>query len=521
MGQRLRHIIGDQFGAAIVEQTLEKAVQAAKERAGKAQTQFYDPVSMFMGREWVTRMNAPLTPNDLRAMATNPIIGSIVQTRINQVAAFCQPRTSAYDIGFEVKPVDQKMKSGKADVPALTNWIYNSGLLGHGDGSLETFARKFIRDSLVLDQACAEIVNARDGSPAYMVTVDAATIKRLQASMKFDAKPSDPLYAQVVDDVILAQYTSTEMIFGVRNPQTDIRFLGYGTSELEWLLRTVTSILNAEKYNSGQLTQGGTQKGLLVVKGDVDNDQFDVFKRDFREVIRNAATNWRPPVLRVSKEADVDWLSLDRANRDMEYSALFDFLVKQACGVYQIDPTEINWSIGQAGATVNFESTGDTKQVASRQKGLKPLLTFLANQMNLNVIQRLDERFRMEFIGLEYDRKTDVDIAEKEGRTFKMVDELREERGLRRLPGGKGQIILNTVFAQMEAPEQDPPGGELIDIQPDDSPSTPTKNGKDKGKLEIDEKADTDSGPVKEEDKKAATGKAKDPLKGKNASKDS
>ena len=31
------------------------------------------------------------------------------------------------------------------------------------------------------------------------------------------------------------------------------------------------------------------------------------------------------------KDADVQWLRLDSPNRDMEYSQLFDFLVKQAC----------------------------------------------------------------------------------------------------------------------------------------------------------------------------------------------
>ena len=169
---------------------------------------------------------------------------------------------------------------------------------------------------------------------------------------------------------------------------------GYGMSELEVLIRTVTTILNAEKFNAGQLTQGGTQKGVLVIKTDgAESRQVESFKRDFREALRNASSFWRPPVLHVSKESDIDWLTLDRSNRDMEYAQLFDFLVKQACGVYQIAPEEINWSIGAAGASMQFESRSHDKIVTSQKRGLRPLLNFFASMLNVCVLNRVAEGF--------------------------------------------------------------------------------------------------------------------------------
>lgn len=437
IGKRVRDIIGDQFGAAIVEQTLEKAVREAKERAGAPQTTFYDPVSMFMGREWTEKKGA-LLPADLRRMAQNPIVGSIVLTRINQVAAFCSPRTSAYDAGFEISTEEGE---DLATESMLTRWVANMGMEGYGEANLETFARKFMRDSLILDQGCAEIVSKRNGMPAYAVAVDAGLIQRLPASLDYATPPNskDYHFCQVLDDQIQTYYTAHQMMLGVRNPQTDLRAAGYGMSELELLIRTVTTILNAEKYNSSQLNQGGTSKGVMVVKGDAPEESFQQFKRDFREAVRNAATVWTPPVLRISEGAEVDWVTLDRSNRDMEYSALFDFLVKQACGVYQIDPSEVNWNI--SGAAVNFESRSDMKAATSRQRGLKPLLTFLSNEINSNLLHRMDPRYRMEFTALEEDRALDAEIREREVQTVKTINEVRKDLGLPPIKGG--DVILS------------------------------------------------------------------------------
>lgn len=446
LSQRVRHIIGDSFGASIVEQNLEKAIKEAKERATAPEATFYDPMSLFMGSEWMNRKSTSLSFNDLRMMAKNPIMGSIIQTRINQVAAFCSPQQDAYDYGFQIVTDEDDAKEDLARKQEIQKWIYGCGIPGYGEDNLETFARKFIRDSLVLDQACAEIVYRKNGTPAYVVTVDSATVRKLRASLNYATPPNseEPLYVQVIQDQIVASFSYDQMIFGVRNPQSDITYAGYGMSELEMLMRVVTTILNTERYNSGQLNQGGTQKGILVVKGDAARQEMEVFKRDFREAIRNAAFSWRPPVLQVGKDAAVDWVTLDRSNRDMEYSQLFDFLVKQACGVYQIDPSEINWQIGQSGSRTTFESRQGEKQNLSKQRGLKPLLTFLSNQINMNLINRIDPRYRIDFVGVDQDRKTDVELREREVKSFKTVNEVRAGLNLEPIMGG--DIILNEIF---------------------------------------------------------------------------
>lgn len=458
--QRLQHIIGDSFGASIVEQTIEKAIKESRERAAEPKSIFYDPLTMFMGRNWLQRTDNQITPQDLRMMARNPIIASIINTRLNQIAAFCIPRSEEYQLGYEITPMDGKTKDPEMQ-EAIRDWVRTMGIEGYGEALLENFARKFMRDSLTLDQGCAEIVNARDGTPAYTVVIDAGKIKRTRASLSY-ATPTgsqDPWYCMVVEEQIVAEYAQNEMIFGIRNPQTDMSFVGYGQSEMETLVRTITTLINTEKYNAGQMTQGGTQKGIFTVQGDVDKDQFEIFKRDLREAIRNAANYWRPPVLRIGKDSKVDWVALDRSNRDMEYAALFEYLVKLSCGVYQIDPSEINWSINAAGTKVNFEGNPEKKSGVSRDKGLRPLLTFLANQINLSLVHRMDPRFRLEFLGFDADRQADADVINKEVTTFKTVNEARKERKLPSL-GPAGDVILSQYFVpEGDAIEPEAPPG--------------------------------------------------------------
>ena len=450
--QRLRGIIGSQLGADIVEYNIEKAIESAQSLArtgAKPMSKFYDPYSIFMGREWLAKAGSALTFTDLRMMAKNPIIGSIIQTRLNQVAAFCHQSNGSYEAGFQIKS-----NTGDGDSSKLSNkqaevakFVQTAGMSGYGDSNLEEYARKVIRDSLVMDQCCGEVVMRNNGIPAYMVAVDGSTIRRLMKSLQYVAGTSDPIYAQVIDEVVVAQYTKQQLMYGIRNPSTDIRSNGYGSSELEMLVNVVTTLANAEKYNSTSLAQGGTQKGLLVIKGDVDEPQLESFKRDFRSAIQNAAHTWKPPVLRIGPEANVDWVTLDRANKDMEYSQLFDFIVKLATGVYQISPDEVNWQVGQSGASVTYNSGVKDRLSYSQDKGLRPLLQFFAGHLNASVVSRVDPNLSLEFTGLGTSKTEEVELRTKEVGSFKTLNEVRADANLPPLEGG--DVVLNPVLASM------------------------------------------------------------------------
>lgn len=459
--KRLKGIIGSSLGADIVEYNLEKAVKDAEQKAlltAKPVSVFWDPWTLFMGREWLYRARSVLTFDDLRAMSRSPIIAAIIQTRLNQVAAFCSPSGYTGDYGFKVTIMgDATKKADKANedlIRETTSWLSTAGYIGYGDKTLEDFARKFIRDSLTLDQACGEIVPRLNKMPAYLAAVDGATVRRTAKSLSYDSAPNDIHYVQVLDEVKRAEYTKEQLIFGVRNPQTDVRANGYGMSELEYLINLITIMANAEKYNSSQLAQGGTSKGMLVVKGEVDKTEIQSFRRDFRHAIQTAAVGWRPPVLHVGTGAEVDWTPLDRANKDMEYNQLFEFVVKLTTAVYQISPAEINWNIS-TGSRVTFQSGAKDVLNYSQDKGLRPLLKFFANQMNQALV-RFNPDLRMEFDGLTKSTATEeADLRMKEVASYKTLNEVRKEANLPELEGG--DIVLNPIYAGAVKPPEPAP----------------------------------------------------------------
>lgn len=434
----------------MVEYQLEKAVIAAQKaaQAGAAPvSQFYSPYSLFMGREWLVKSGTPLDFADLRMMAKNPIIGSIIHTRLNQVAAFCHPSLGRYEAGFELdKEGSDPGDDSSSEKAAISQYIDSAGFPGMGDTHLEEWTRKFIRDSLVLDQGCSEIVPRLNGRPGYLVAVDGGTIRRLAASLDYAVAPKTPVYCQVLDEVIVAEYSHEQMIYGVRNPSTDIHRLGYGSSELELLVNVVTIMANAEKYNSSALAQGGTQKGILVVKGAVDGPQLEAFKRDFRNAISNAATAWRPPVLGIGADAEVNWVTLDRANKDMEYAQLFDFILKLATGVYQIAPEEVNWQIGQSGASVTYNSGIGDRLSYSQDKGLRPLLNFLAGHLNNSFVSKIAPGYSLAFTGLGISKGEEAELRLKELGGYKTLNEIRSEANLDPVQGG--DLVLNPTYIQ-------------------------------------------------------------------------
>lgn len=438
---RVRSIIGDAFGANIVEDTIEKAVKFAREKADAPETIFESPEHLFMGQKFVSHNNR-MEPEDLRAVAKSPIVAAVIKTRINQLAQFCVPRVGPYQIGYEITEKNQRRTDG-VETPnqELADFVYNCGLEGYGDRSLEAFCRKFMRDSLVLDQACAEIVARRNGEPAYWMAVDSGTICRLKASLTPVIKdPNEPQFVQIVDGKQVAVYTDRQMMFGVRNPSTDIRTNGYGCSELEELIRVVTTMINVERYNSSQLRQGGTSKGILVVKSEIQDDQYASFRREFQSAITNAADNWRPPLLRVGKDAEINWVKLDTSNREQEYAKLLDFLIKQTCAVYQIDPMEINWN-DENNPRRLYEGVKGVQYSQSQRRGLRTLLKFMANILNYKVIKYLGEGYKIEFLGLDENEERDAERIQKEVSTYKTLNEIRQERGLGPIDGG--DVVLS------------------------------------------------------------------------------
>jgi hypothetical protein len=173
---------------------------------------------------------------------------------------------------------------------------------------------------------------------------------------------------------------------------------------------------------------------------------------------------WRTPILQ--SEQGVDWIDLNPTNKDMEYGSWLEYLIKITCGVFLIDPAEINFDLkGGVQQTPLFESSQEWKLKASRDRGLKPLLRFLAKMINENIISQIDDHFVFDFAGLE-------ELTEQEKHTLRTEQvasylTLNEVRRSDDLPDLEhGDIPMNPTYLQaMQQKMQEEQQKEQMDMQ--------------------------------------------------------
>ena len=432
-----------------------------------------------------------LTYTTLKRMSKTPIVNSIIKTRKNQVADFAEPQEDKYSNGFVVRKkkkmgIEQKMsESDKKIAWQITEFLMNGGNTAAWDkDDFDTFIRKIVEDSLIYDQLTFEIIRNRRGDIESFLATDAATFRIADSYFEKDYHNNFfarngagvwnernefgervhgyyPAYVQIYQNAKVNEFYPWELCFGVRNPSTSINANGYGCSELEDLINVVTALLWGDEYNRKFFSQGSAPKGLLRIKGTNNEAALQQFKQQWQSMITGVMQGWKTPVV----EADIDWIDLQKNNRDMEYQSWMEYLIKLACAIYSIDPTEIGWDISRSGGNSGlFEGSQAERLQHSKDKGLYPLLKFIQRQINKYIVEQINPDFEFVFMGLNgmtISEELEMDI--KKIGSFQTVNEIREKYELK--PLEYGDIPENSVLisaknqAQMQQQQMGMMGG--------------------------------------------------------------
>jgi len=456
----------------------------------------------------------------------DPIVAAVIQTRVNQAASFAVPQFDKYKVGFKVRLRDIDKTPTKAELEEaseIEKFLLYCGVPETFDDTpelkrrdnFETFVRKICRDSLTFDQINFEVAPRNNGLPYQFKAVDAATI-RLIADKKENVEkvgfpnvdpvivqpygseqwfkefePKHPRTAQVINGVIRHVFDEWEMAFGVRNPRTDIMAQGYGFSEIEMMVTTLTAHMNAETYNRKFFTQGSSIKGILTFEGSVPPDQLEAFRRQWYAQVTGINNAWRTPIMSLGKDSKANWVSLHANNREMEFGKWMEYCIKTICGVFQMDPIEIGFDISRMGAGQNSAGGGGLgngnqmeRIMFSQDKGLRPLLRHIQTLLNEYIVYRLNPDFELEFVGLNVgDEMGDLEKTEKQVKLYKTVNEIRAEHDLddidmETIKENPGNLILDPQFisfvtAQIQASQQQQMGPDGQPMGPDGQPLPP------------------------------------------------
>ena len=378
----------------------------------------------------------------LSQMAATPTVSAIINTRANQLSEFMSPSLDDDDLGYVVRLKDRRKSPSKSElarINELTDWYLECGETGYLSG-LESFSRQFISDSLTWDQACFENIFTRGGGIAGFLPADSATIRRAIPSQKeFDKGKrnfkTSSSYVQVVRQEVVAEWRHKELAFCIRRPRTRIAVRGYGHPELESLIRMVTGILHGESYNEGNFTHGLHAAGVLALKSNMGKELFRTFQRDFYSMMSGAHNARKTPIIQLDPGANEDLLSINMSqnNREMEFQQWMAYLQKMVCANFQMDPAELGFIHGNEGQTSSvFQQGPEQRILASKEKGLRPLVRFFFRCLNRHVMVHKDPRYEIVPVGL--------DAAQREARL---------EREIKRL---KGFCTYNDIRAKYDLP---------------------------------------------------------------------
>jgi hypothetical protein len=450
---------------------------------------FYDPLTLQYSLGYKDRRFS-LTYDTLKKMAAGlSIVSAIINTRSAQISAFAQPYRLSRSLGFLIKHKDADHATTSAEIEHikdLEKFIMNCGREPNPYSrskrdDFEDFLRKLVRDSLTFDQCCAEVVPDRLGIPYEFLAVDASTIRlasddryvginssfhertgfvpsvpsrfqnlyegRQYGNDEVMTAAGEPVsYVQLINGQIENVYSESELVFGVRNPRTDIYIQGYGYGELEQLVTIITAHLYAEEYNRKFFSQGSAPKGLLNLKGDNwTPEMLEEFQRMWQAQVSGAENAWKTPVL---QSEGLEWVDLNKTNREMEFGQWMEYLIKITTGVYMIDPAELNFDLaGGVQQTPLFESSSEWKLKASRDRGLKPLLRFFAKIINKHIIDKIDDHFMLEFVGLdELSEDEKHAMLTEQLAAYMTLNEVRRKLDLPDLPNG--DVPLNPTYLE-------------------------------------------------------------------------
>ena len=454
------------------QQFLEKAQRAKiiqfpgdeHRKTAAAQSVFLDKYQIFARGEYFEKP-APVGFEALRQMVEQtPVLSAVVMTRIRQINRFCGVSEDG-GIGFTLRHrnVEHELEEHEqTSINLMAQFFEHCGWefrprhrrRMHRD-NFSQFMSKLVRDSLTFDAAPIETEQRKGVGEGIngMYAVDGATIRLCDDE---GYQGNDEFFAvQIIQQQVRTAYTYDNLIYEPRNPRTDVRASGYGMGEAELLVRVVTGWLNALTLNIRGFTDNAIPKGIMHLSGDYGAKDLAAFRRYWNSMVKGVNNAWAMPIM-VSKdqESKAEFSPIDTGFDEMYFSKWMTFLTSIICAIYSIAPDEINFEAFSAGHSALSGKDTEEKITASKDKGLRPLMSYFENIFTDYVVAEFDQKYVFRWSGLD---EKDVE-KEWEGKKLVMtVNEIRAEQGLQPLEDpmlGDAPVNPNLMGVYMQIAQQ-------------------------------------------------------------------
>lgn len=393
----------------------------------------------------------------LSAYSKKSVVNSIINLRANQVAAFGAPSRYTLDgVGFEVVLKEKENKPNPTQTKEIKNieeFLHYTSEDRSTGINFRTWLKQTVRDVLTYDQANTELVYKRNSRTQLMsfYAVDAGSVYYVvDANGNRPTGKTEDKYIQKIGDDKAVYYKEGELTFDVMNPRTDIYAYQYGLSPLEVVLNQVSYHSMTEEFNNKYFTQGGTTNGLLLINPGENNPMtqqaMEDFRRDWSARFMGANGAWKTPVVNAQ---DAKFINMNQSSKDMEFEKWINYLINIITSNFGVDPAEIGFpnrggATGSKGNSLQESSKSELSEL-SKDKGLSPLLDFIEDLVNDNIVSKFGEgEYLFRFTGNELQHEIQMlNKVVTEVTNTSYLDEGRALLGKDPLPDKKGEVILN------------------------------------------------------------------------------
>ena len=415
------------------------------------------------------------------------LCSAIIQNRLDTMLRFSRPQMKKFDMGYRVVKRDETeeyTKAERSEIEDIQAFIYHCGRIKNTPDDdkmvFGQFLKMVVRDALTFGNVSIEKVLTRRGAlhrfrplPAESVyhINESAPKKQIEEHIKSVAHTLEPQsdndprldqelpertldyykWVQVsYDNRPLAVFGDEDMIFRLFNPQNFADSNGYCYSPLEMAIMNITHHMNTEHYNSNFFTHGQAAKGVLHLKGTVTQSQMTAFRRQFYNLINGSQNAWRTPI--IAGLDDVQWVPMAGGSKDMEYLNYNQHLMRNICTQFQIDPTELGLDILINGGRATGGQDGNASKIEfSREKGLYPILMFIEDVINRDIMPAIDpiysKKYKFQFEGYtEETPQTEVALLQAEMTVNKSMNDLLTAARKETIKHPVGDLPMNQAF---------------------------------------------------------------------------
>lgn len=417
------------------------------------------------------------------------LVSAIIQARVDTLLRFARPEHRRHEMGFRFIKKDHNAEYSKdemQEIASLEDFIYNCG---RKEGTpvedrmlFGEFLKLVTRDALTFGHVAIEKVKTRKGGLHRIRPLPSENMylinkrmskeqieqqdKAAQQTYKQPLSNNDPKTEQQVNvaeneyykyvqvsynQQPLNYFGDADLIFKNFNPQNFSDSNGYCYSPLELAIINITNHLNVENYNANFFTHGYAARGVLHLKGTVTQAQLMNFRRQFYNTISGQQHAWRTPI--VAGLDEVQWVPMSGSAKEMEYINFNNHLMRIVCAQFQIDPVELglDYLVSANGKSPAQQSNNEYKIEYSRERGLYPILMFIEDMINSEVLPSIDpalsDKYKFIFTGYTDETpQTEIAQMQAEMTVWKSMNDLLIQSQKERIKSPVADLPLNQAF---------------------------------------------------------------------------